>query len=240
MAPPVDPPRTGRQWKLVAVAAGAVVVVGLAAFLLLGRGGSSAEAVAAAINLRASDVPGFTVQASTHSAAGAQFDSKFKSCVGGWTGDHAGSVDVSSPTFASGSGLQAEQVQSDMTLQRSTAIVASDLAFIHSGRIQACLSRAFDGVAAPTSSGVVVAIKNVRIVPLAVPVQGTSGTFGMRVSMTMGALAFNVPVNLDVLGYAVGRDELGLISLAIGRTFSAPAEQQLSQLLVSRAVAQPH
>src|SRR5579864_4515511 len=227
------------------VAVGAAVLAGVIVVLLLGGGaGSSPEqAIAAAINLRASDLPGFTAQAPDHSGTGSQIDSRMRACVGsGWIAQHSGSqlADVSSPQFASGSGLQAEQVSSDVTIKRSVGAVRSDLATIESGRIQGCLAPALDGVTIPTRSGLPVTIGNVQVTQFAPSSAGSDGSFGIRTTMLMNAAGVNVPVVLDILGYAVGKDELGLITFGIGHPFSTPSEQQLSSLLITRALARPH
>jgi hypothetical protein len=58
--------------------------------------------------------------------------------------------------------------------------------------------------------------------------------------MSMTAAGLTVPVSIDVLGYAVGRDELALTTFVVGRTFSTQTEQELSSLLISRALTNPH
>lgn len=208
-----------------------------------GGGSSAPRAIARAINLHASDLPGFTAQPPDHSGTGSQIGSRMKGCLGaGWIAQHTGGdlVDVSSPQFASGSGLQAEQVSSDVTIKRSTSLVRRDLAVIQSGRIQGCLGQALDGITIPTQSGPTVTIDHVRAARLAAAGQGSDGSFGIRTTMSMSALGVNVPVTLDILGYAVGRDELSLVTFTIARPFSAQIERQLAAVLISRALAHPH
>ncbi len=238
-------PRATRRaiWTLGSVVMAAAAAVALLLLALGGRGSSAERAIAQAINLHASDLPGFTVAPPDHSGTGQQLDSRMKACVGsGWIAQHSGGhlVDVSSPQFTSGSGLQTEQVGSDVAITRSTRSVSSDLAAISSGRIQGCLAPTLDGLAIPTQSGAVVTIDNVQVIPLAAPAGGSDGSFGIRTTMTMNALGINVPVILDILGYAVGKDELSLDAFTIGHPLAVQTEQQLSSLLISRALSRPH
>jgi hypothetical protein len=236
--PPVKPTSSG---PIILALASLAVVCAVLVFLLPGGGGSSERAIAQAINLRASDVPGFAAQShSQGTATGSEINSRLKSCVGNWSSHHPGSLDVDSPLFKSGAGRATEEVQSSVTVQRSRGLVARDLAFIKGGRIQGCVGQAFKGIVIPTSSGVPVTITSAQVGTLTTAVAGSDGSFGMRVIMTLEALGRTVPVSLDLYGYAVGRDELSLMTLAIGRDFPAQSERQLSQLLVTRSLAHPH
>ena len=246
MTPPTRSVRVTRTRPIVAwiVGVGIAVVAVVMVVLLVGSTGSSPEhAIAEAINLHASDLPGFTVQAANHSSAGKQIDSRMRDCLGaGWIAHHSGGelADVSSPQFTSGSGLQAEQVGSSVTIKTSVNAVSTDLAAINSGRIQHCFASALDGVTIPTRAGLILTIGNVEVTQLAVSSRGSDGSFGIRTTMTMSALGRSIPLVLDILGYAVGKDELGLFTFAVGQPFSSPAEQQLASLLITRALARPH
>jgi len=228
------------------IAAGAVAVIAIVALAVIVQGGgtSAERQIAQAINLHASDLPGFSVAPPDHAGTGDQIDSRMQNCVGRGTGEHPGAVGMSSPQFTSGSGLQAEQVGSDATIERSTGVVASDLALarslLQSGQMQSCLSQAFDSVTIPTSSGLPVTISRVTAAALSEPVSGSDRSFGLRATIWMSALGRSVPVVLDIIGYAVGRDELTLDTLGIGQPFAPSIEHQLSALLVARAVAHPH
>lgn len=246
-AVPVGPqpqrrPYASQRWK----GAGAIAVVAaiVALVLVLGAGSSSgARTVAQEINLRATDLPGFIVQESSNDAADKALDARMTDCVGsGWIAKQSKAelADVSSPQFVSGTGLQTEVVSSDVTIARSAAAVRRDLALVNSGRIQGCFAQALDGITVPTAQGPAVTISSVQVTSLSVPVPRSDSGFGIRTTMVMAALGINVPVVLDILGYSVGRDELSLMALAIGHPSSAPAEQRLSSILVSRALEHPH
>jgi hypothetical protein len=237
--PSPAPERPAGRWLLwvllglVAAVAAVVVAVGLHGG---GGGSSAARAAAGAINLRAGDLPGYTVQAPQNTATGHQIDARLQSCIGTGAGQHAGSIDVTSPTFASGSGLLARQVESDVTIQRSSRFVASDLALMRSGRVQACLRRALEGLSIPLSTGGAVArIYDVNVTRLPIAARGADRSFGIRVTMSMGARGRHVRLYLDLIGDAVGRDELSLVTFAVTRPFPARTEQRLLSLLVSRA-----
>jgi hypothetical protein len=221
-----------------------VGVVLIVVLVVLGGDRLSADrAIAHAINLRPSDLPGFVVEPPDHSGAGRQVDSRMTACVGsGWVAQHRGGhlVDVASPQFASGSGLASVQVGSDVTIVSSTNVVRRDLATINSGRIQNCLASALNGLAITTQNGPVVTIDSTQVTPIAMPAGASDGSFGIRTTMTMSALGRSVPVIFDTLGYAVGRDEIGLTAFGIGNPFPAQSEQQLAALLISRALSHPH
>jgi hypothetical protein len=119
-------------------------------------------------------------------------------------GQHAGAVDASSPMFGAGAGLTALQVQSDVSVQRTSGIVARDLALVPA------------------------------------PATAANGSFGMRVSMAIGALGRSVPFTIDFFGYGVGRDEVTLVTYSLEESFPASAVQRLGALMVSRALAHPH
>jgi hypothetical protein len=83
-------------------------------------------------------------------------------------------------------------------------------------------------------------ITGVRVTALHPTVAGANGSFGIRVKAAMAGLSVRIPFSVDVLGFAIGRDEISLTTGGLERTFPRTTQQQLSQLLVSRALALPH
>lgn len=109
-----------------------------------------------------------------------------------------------------------------------------------SGRIHRCFAQALDGVTVPTGAGQSVQISDVAVASLRPSADGGDAAFGLRISITMSAFGRSVPVILDVLGYAVGRDELTFNAFALEQPISADLDDRLGSILVSRALDRPH
>lgn len=229
----------GRLTKKWIVLAAALIVAGVTAALVISHSSqSSAElAIARAINLKAGDVPGFTVEVSQPNAAGKELAARAQNCPGAQgLGQHKGEVNASSPQFQSGPW----QIGSEVAIERSSGTVASDFALLRSGQVHSCLKQVFDGLTIPASNGLVVKVSAVKVTSLAPPVTSASDRAGLRIAMTLSALGRAAPFTMDVLGFGVGRDEVSLTTFAVGQPFPAQTEQSLSALLVSRALARPH
>lgn len=228
-----------RVWVL----AGGVLVAAIAAIVVLvtGGGGSPELAIARAINLRAGDLPGFTAQAVTSNPADNEIASRARRCPGITDpGGHPGAVKASSPMFQTGSGATSLQLQSNVEIERSSSVVASDLKRVQSEPVQSCLQQVFDGLSIPASNGVPVTIGGVQVTPLPTSRAGASASFGLRVVMVLSALGRSLPFTMDLFGYSVGRDEVSLVTYAVEQPFPPQAEQRLGALLVTRALARPH
>jgi hypothetical protein len=222
----------------VAVAAAAV-----AAVLLLGSSSGSgptpAETKAAeAINLRASDLPGFSI--APHQAASPQdhqFDTDFNRCIGPQA-SNSGGVDLPSPTFIAANGAQVDEVSSDVSFATSSSTVTRALALIHAGTLGGCLVQALDGATFTTSGGVPLTIGNANAISMQTRAPGSVGSFGVRTSMTISGPAAGLPASMDALGFAVGRKEITLTAFTIGQPFPTGAEQRLYTRLLTRTLAQ--
>lgn len=239
---PTAPPQRSRRRRVLlagGLAAAALLVVLLSGVL----GGTSPQlAIARAINLRPSDVPGFIVLAATHnSRADSEINARAQRCPGvQGLGHTRAQAEASSPEFKAGAGLTALQVKSEAAIESSRSAVARDLALIRTGRAQACLTQALNGVTIPTSNGTPLTITDVHVLPMSLPANGAEDSFALRISTHMNILGHSIPFTMDLLGYAVGRDELSLITYALAQPFPAAAEQHLSALLISRALTHPH
>jgi hypothetical protein len=125
-------------------------------------------------------------------------------------------------------------------IEHSSNVVASDFALVRNRSFQACLAQAFESVTAPSSQGVPITISGVHVAPMPATRRGASLSFGMRMDMLVGTVNLRLPMTLGITGYGVGRDELSLVTYAIGQPFPAQTEQQLASLLINRALAHPH
>lgn len=235
--------RPRRSWLVAATGIAPVAIVLLAVVLSSGgTGNSAAQAIAQAINLEASDLPGFAVSAPGHSSANRPFSARLKGCVGASLAADVSSgqlADISSPNFTNGSGLQAEQVSSDVTIVRSSAVVTRNFVALGSARFRGCVASTLAGMTVPTRSGITLTVSNVRVASLPTA-PGANRSLGLRTTLDLGAMGRSVPMVLDILGYGVGKDELTLTAFALDRPFPRQTERQLSSLLISRALSRPH
>ena len=219
---------------------GTVVIVLAVAPLAVGAGSSSQLAIARAINLRATDLPGFTSQPGG-GGGGTPFGPQLNSTCSGLVGaGHPGQrAYASSPEFMKTSGLRSQQVQSEVAIERSRRIVTHDLAVGRSKHTRVCIKSVLEALSF-TEQGTRFTLTNVSVTPLRVNIAGTNGSFGLRLHAAVSALSIKVPFTIDLIGAAVGRDEISLIAGGTDEKFPRNTEQQLSQLLVSRALALPH
>jgi hypothetical protein len=199
-----------------------------------------ALAFAHAVNLTATDVPGFTAagppRAKSHSEQRAE--SELFRCAGargartrGRSGDVA---QASSPSFGFKRGIVDLNVSSEVGVSRSAALARAELAAIQSSRVRTCFTRFLRSVLAagkPRSASV----GHVTIESGNPPAPGASGSFGWRVSATFALAGAQIPVYLDMLGFVYGPARVTLISSGALRPFPAAAQQRLYELLLLRA-----
>jgi hypothetical protein len=205
-----------------------------------GAGSPGQLAIARAVNLRAADLPGFTSQSAGNNGAnpfGAQINSTCSGLVSG--ARHRRTAHAGSPLFMTTSGLRSEQVQSAVEIERSRRVVRHDLAVGRSKHTRVCIASVLKTLKF-NEQGTQVTLTNVRVTPLRVAVSGATGSFGLRVHAAVSALSISIPLNIDMIGIAVGRDEISLLAEGTERRFPRKTEQRLTQLLVSRALALPH
>jgi hypothetical protein len=221
---------------------GALVAVGVSfsiAPIALGADSSGQLAIARAINLRASDVPGFSAHPGPHptgSPFGAQINAMCSGVVGG---KRRRTAQASSPVFQSSTGLMVRMVQSDVQIERSRSTVTHDLAVARSKHTRVCITRVLQGLIL-NEQGTLFTVTDVRVTPLHVAIPGTNGSFGLRIKAVVLAPPVRIPFSVDLIGLAVGRDEISLTAEGVDEVFPHKTEKLLSQLLVNRALALPH
>jgi hypothetical protein len=180
---------------------------------------------------------------------------KYERCLG--VGKEAKPIfKRSSEEFGASSGLRSVSVRSEVQVLRTKALADKELAIarrvLESPEKRGCLAQAFDAMLGGShtihTSGhrVRITIANTRVAPLPVgsAAAGTSGGFGMSVSMdvtyafTVRGRPFTVPgvFSLDSLNFIVGRASVGLTTMAFGESFPSGREASLFSLLVVRAL----
>ena len=252
---PAAPARSGRRPRLtrLRVALVAVVTAAAVAAVVHAAGGGSAQpaparlsraserAVAAAINLRASDLPGFAVAGSSSGVTnGGDAGAQFKRCFGPLPGGGESSG-YNSPNFTRGSGVDDVTLSSNVTFV-TTAQLKRDVALARRADFPHCFAQAF-GAMTFKSDGVTITGSDARAQTLPTAPATAAGVLpvlGMRASLTWTVRGVGIPVYFDLFLVGVGHDELLLDSFALEQPYSSAAEKQLVSLLVARALAQPH
>jgi len=196
-----------------------------------------ARAFASAVNLKASDLPGFHVS-SEHQHPGAaekRAEPELLQCVGA-AGAKKTAVEVGSKNFERGASVITQSVSSQVTVARTAALAAKELASIRGGHLQGCLSRYFNQLLRSQNlhGAKVGAVSTKHGSP---PAPGTGGSFGLRFTETLTLRGLRIPFYVDILGFVKGRAEVSLFTFGVPRQFPAALEEQLFSLLLERAKA---
>jgi hypothetical protein len=199
-----------------------------------------ALAFARAVNLTASDVPGFSAARRSAPAPQKRAEGELFRCAGarGAPG-HSRARDVAqagSPSFELRRGIIDLGVSSEVGVARSPALADSEVAALHSRRVRTCFRRYLDSVLAAGRP------RGTNVGPVAIesgnpPAPGAAGSFGWRVRASFGLDGVSVPVYLDLLGFVYGAARVTLVSSGAVRPFPALAQQRLFALLLLRARA---
>jgi hypothetical protein len=198
---------------------------------------AKARAFAVAVNLRAGDLPGFH-PSSEHehkSAAEKRLEPELAKCVGG-AGTKREATEASSKTYERGESIITQSVSSQVTVARTTALAASELAAIRGGHLQSCLAHYLNRLLASTN------LHGAKIGPVSTkqgspPAPGADGSFGLRFIETVTLHGLRIPFYVDILGFVKGRAEVSLFTFGVLREFPAALEEQLFSLLLERAKA---
>jgi hypothetical protein len=192
-----------------------------------------ARALAATVNLRPADLPGFNASGGGEHEAQTSDQSEFARCIRPAAGLR-GIAEASSKRFEREASGGLDSVQSSVTVERTRATVAELIVAARSAQARVCLahfvtealSRAAHGAA--SFSGV--------FVEAAVPaVRGTGGGFGWRVSATVSVRGVHFPVRFDILGFGYRSALVGLFAFGFPQPFPHAQEQSLLALLIGRA-----
>lgn len=190
-----------------------------------------AQKFAEAVNLTASDAPGYTVEkpaTEKHAFKESAAEKQFIRCIGGIAPSRT-LAEYSSATFRRQIGPAFEQVSSSVSAMPTVAMADEDLAAIR--RMKAsCITKAFDGRIKPT-------LRGERIAPFkfARVTVGTPGAFGFTVATTVSVAGRSAPFRIDVLGFVAGSTEVSLSTLAMSLSPDPAAEARLFRDLMIRA-----
>ncbi len=199
---------------------------------------AQARAFASTVNLKAGDVPGFHVSTAEHqheSAAEKRLEPQLLRCVGG-AGTNRPTVEASSPDFERGASILTQSVSSQVTVARTRALAANELAAIRDGHLQGCLSHYFNLLLnSQDLHGASVGAVSVK--HGSPPAPGVDGSFGLRFTDTLTLRGLRIPLYVDMLGFVDGPAEVSLFTFGVPRQFPAALEERLFSLLLERAKA---
>jgi hypothetical protein len=238
--PPRDSWRPGPR-SIVAVLVLLIAVVARLYFLfgMDSPDSQPAATMAAAINLRAADLPkgwaipparndpADTASASTggnaSNADSQAFDRDVARCIGAADPATAATYAASSPSWS----MRASEISSDVTVTRSPAIAQQDLRAQQSPKVAGCVGRA--GTPALRK---MLADKGVRLTALSVTrLPGAPrDEYALRIKMTMTANRRSVTVFTDSYGFVRSKVEVGLTMVSAG---SAPDMRVAAKALVA-------
>ncbi len=199
---------------------------------------AQSQVFARAVNLRATDVPGFHVSSAhehePETPAEKRLKPELRRCFGS-AGETKALIESGSRKFERSASIVSQSVNSEVTVGR-TALTAKELGAIRSGRLPACLSHYFDLLLKSQR------LHGVTIGPVSSregspPAPGMTGSFGLRFTATITLRGIHLPFYVDILGFADGPAEVSLSTFGLPRPFPAALEERLFSLLVERAKA---
>jgi hypothetical protein len=200
---------------------------------------AQAKVFARAVNLRAGDVPGFKVSSEEHeheTAAEKRLERKMLHCAGG-VGFNDGLLEAGSKDFERETNAFSQSVTSGVTVMRTPALAAKELAAIRGERVRACLSHylvlLLESQQHPRGS----TIGPVSVSQGAPAAPGTTGSFGWRITAAFTLHGIRIPFYMGILGFVYGPVEVTLFTSGVPEPFPVVTEQRLFSLLVERAKA---
>ncbi|MGH2851483.1 MAG: hypothetical protein ACRDLP_12790 [Solirubrobacteraceae bacterium] len=202
----------------------------------------SPRTIVNAVNLRASDLPGFQVKPDSSAGGGGTLAQSLVQCVGP-AGEGLNTTPQAqvAANFTSGSGLGSAGVSS-FVIVTSDAQVASDSKVLGDPRFGRCMARLLS--TAISADGATVAASNPQAMTLPDPpvARGSAvrSPLALRLSVTLTGDGLSTTAWVDFYFVTVGRDEIFFGAYTLDQPFSLAAEHRIARVLVSRALALPH
>jgi hypothetical protein len=199
-----------------------------------------AIAFARAVNLRASDLPGFSVSVERgnerKTATEKQAERELSRCLGAFASSSDELAEVSSKHFKYTRGLLDVGVSSTVSVTRPPGLTAAEVAALHGGRVRACLSRYLDLLVRGTQ------FHGAQVSPFSIvsgtpPAPGTAGGYGWRIKATIAIRRIKIPIYVDILGFVDGPANVALMSTGLLAPVPAVIQQRLFLRLLGRAKA---
>jgi hypothetical protein len=196
-----------------------------------------AIALARAVNLRASDLPGFTASTTAkkqpESLSEKQLEREMLKCVG-VLGVNNALAEASSKDFKFEHGILNLSVHSEVSVASTPALAAKNLTALRGKHVRACLSRYLNSFFKHSAIG------GARVSPVSLlsgtpPAPGATGSFAWRITATYTLHGIPIPFYFDILSFAYGHAEVTLFSSGLPEPFPAKAQEKLFSLLLARA-----
>ena len=199
---------------------------------------AQARSLVRAVNLRASDLPGFKVSSEKEKepAAAKNLEHQLLHCVGGAPSGH-GLAEGSSKEYERETSGTEESIESGVSVAPTAAIAARELQAARDRKTQACLSHyvtlLFRLLASSEGHGLTAS--PVQISSLALSAPGATGDFGWRMSGSISLHGGKVPFDIDIAGFVAGQAEVTLFAAGLPEPVPTATERRLFALLLSRA-----
>jgi len=196
-----------------------------------------AQALVRAINLTASDVPGFAASRRREGSTPAEkhLEEETARCLGARTSGKA-LAEGSSQSFEHRRGILALSVSSSVTVVATPAAAAKELSKARRGRVRGCLAR-YLGLVFKSLHQRGLQVGKVSVQEGTPPASGATDSVGWRLSATLTDQRVRIPVYVDILGFTYGAADVLLFSSGLPVPFPAAPEQQLYTLLLHRAAS---
>jgi hypothetical protein len=201
--------------------------------------GGQANAIAAAIAVRQSDLPSLKQQSNPITPQETRQNAQLTACVGGVPQTQA-LANTQSPNFVSSSG-PSTTISSGTEILPSTALVAKDFAAVTGAHGLPCLLAELRGqLAANPPKGETVTSHAWRTASV---VTGADGAFAFRFVVTLRqrrkTTTLILPLYVDLIGFEYGQAEVSLSVETVGSTPPPTSlERRLAALLIARAQTQ--
>ena len=203
---------------------------------------AEAEAFASAVNLSASDLPGFKAEAHEHESAKQKAEEReLLRCMAGTGAAQAGTgenlAEADSHEYSREAGPFRVSVSSGVTVVDSAAAAVKELTAIRSEKARGCLKQYLEKLLEGRKfEGSKASLASIKQGTPAAP--GTSGSYGWRITANFVTHGVKVPLYMDFLGFVYDRAEVSLFTSGLSAPFPSGAERYLFALLVERAKAQ--
>jgi hypothetical protein len=201
------------------------------------RTAAQAVAFARAVNLTAADVPGFTPSSQHEVETGPEkrLQMRLRRCVGP-VQLGGGLAEEQSPSFKLKQDVLDLGVSSEVSVARSAADAARELAAIRGARARSCFSRYLDLLLQSRH------VRGAQASPVSIasgtpPAPGASGSFAWRITASFTVDRLRLSLYTDILGFVLGPARVTLVSSGAVRPFPAQVQQRLYALLLARATA---
>lgn len=198
---------------------------------------TQATAFARAVNLQASDVPGFHRSSAheQHAAGEKRAEQELLRCAGS-AGAGKGLVESGSGDFQHQASIISLSVSSEVSVAQTPALADKQLEAFHSGGLPRCLSHYFSKLLSGQK------YHGAKVGPVSTkqgspPAAGTTGSFGLRFTATVTLHRLRIPLYIDILGFVKGSAEVSLFATGIPKPVPAKIEEHLFSLLLARAKA---